>query len=128
MNLMEEIRARITDEAADPASPARTYVDLEEILKKLDDGSLALSDIFQDWSNTERAIIFNQFISVPVPRVVALTNSKRPEGVGVFNIDTMEQTPSLTGAEERRKLSLISDLVYELYRRQGYSGTGFLTP
>lgn len=112
-----EVLERINSEVAYTDSPLRDYLPLDALISKLDDGSITIGDLYQDWSNTEQDVLFSQFLSVPVPRVASLTNTPAPVGVGVFNIDTLEQGNSLSSEEALEKLEFLSDLVYSLYLR-----------
>jgi hypothetical protein len=115
-----ELLQRVQAEVADPSSPLRDYLGLDALLAKFCEESAVIGDLYQDWSNTPQDVLFVQFLSIPVPRVTSLTNTAAPAGVGVFNIDTLSDDPSLASEEAHEKLEFLSDLVYSLYLRDNH--------
>jgi hypothetical protein len=118
----EDVHDRLLAEVSNEDSPLREYLRLDALLEKFEDASAVIGDLYQDWSNTSQDVLFVQFLSVPVPRISSLTNTPAPNGIGVFNIDTLDEGADLNDQEALEKLELISDLVYSLYLRSGQDG------
>ena len=73
------------------------FIDMEEVSRKFNDRSLALSDFFQDWGAQDSEPRYRQFVSLPVPLLdsVGMNTGDLPQR-GVFNIDSLEEQPLLT--------------------------------
>jgi len=111
----EDLRGRIEAEIRLAGSPIRDYIELDGLLEKIELGTALIGDLYQNWSNTLDEVVFSQFISLPVPRITAISNTGPPAPMGVFNIDTADDAASLASPTALKKLNIISDLVYSLY-------------
>jgi hypothetical protein len=82
----------------------------DEVVRKTNEETLKLSDLYQHWVGRQPEPHYTQFISVPVPIVDEIVGQKEPPEYGVINIDTLETEPLLTD-EVRPLLKLTSDIV-----------------
>lgn len=89
---------------------AGKFLKLAEIKSKIENETLKVEDIYQNWVGSQPKQHYGQFVSVPVPIIERITNDEEPPEYGVFNIDTAEPAPLLTDATAAL-LKLVSDAV-----------------
>jgi hypothetical protein len=82
----------------------------DDIVRKTQDETLQLSDLYQHWVGRQPEPHYRQFISVPVPVVDELVGQKEPPEYGVLNIDTQEIDPLLTD-QVKPLLKMASDII-----------------
>jgi hypothetical protein len=97
-----------TDPTADPQ--LAEFLVPNEIVRKTNERTLKLSDLYQHWVGQQPEPHYRQFVSVPVPVVDEIVGQKEPPEYGVLNIDTLEIEPLLTD-EVEPLLKLASDII-----------------
>ena len=104
--------------ASDPNTDSflAEFLNTDEIIRKTQDETLKLSDLYQHWVGDQPEAHYRQFVSVPIPVVDQMVGLKEPPEYGVLNIDTQEIEPLLTNKVEPL-LKMASDIIALAFER-----------
>lgn len=108
-NKYELIDTLIKRPELDSVPELARYIDVGNVRKRWDDGSLTYGDFFQDWASDQLSPPYKQFVTVPVPWLDAVPTREIPLEFGVYNIDTLESIP-LINHHTKSLLRLASDM------------------
>lgn len=102
----DKVRQGILSPEAETSPEIVRYVDIASVRSSFDQQDLTLGDFFQDWSARQPRPRYTQFLCLPVPLVETFGNRGTVPEYGVFNIDTIGESPLLDRrSEELLKLA-----------------------
>lgn len=120
---LDEVQRRVASPDMEALPELQRYVNLTIVRKRLEAGTLALGDFFQDWVARQPQATYRQFLSVPVPVVdTAANRGSAPPEHGVFNIDSNDSAP-LGDARTLALLRLASGVAALAFRLFGPEDT-----
>lgn len=91
----QSIKAMICDQSVLSEEGVQSYLDAGKILQGLQDNTLTLADIYQNWVGRQPNPHYDQFVSLPVPLIRTVPNNSVIPEYGVFNIDCLYGPPLL---------------------------------